>query len=364
MRIAFDQKIFYWQVYGGISRYICNLARHLSEVPGVEAKIFAPLHVNAYLPELPGCVRKGVKVEPFPRTGRIRTTVSRLLAQPLIRAFRPDIVHETYYSAGAYAPRGASRVLTAYDMIHERFSGMYRHDDPTSNWKKKSFARADRIICISESTRRDLLEFYDVSPDKTSVVHLGFAAFAAKADEGNAQLGSPYLLYVGERTGYKNFENLLRTYASSEWLRNNFRLFCFGGGAFTPAEMGMMKKHGVDESHVRQIGGGDSVLAACYRNAAVFVYPSLHEGFGIPLLEAMSAGCPVVCSNTGSVPEVAGNAGVYFDPCRIDSMRASIEKVLQSSEYRADLSSKGHERCKLFTWEKCAAETLAVYRSL
>lgn len=364
MRIAFDHQIFAWQEYGGISRYICSLATHVLEFPGVEAKIFAPLHVNAYLPHINKNLRTGVKVKAFSKTGRIRINASRLMAMPLIRVFRPDIVHETYYSTWAYAPKDASRVLTAFDMIHERFPGMFRKNDPTTSRKKKAFARVDRIICISESTRSDLLALFDVPAENISVVYLGFDTFDAEADEGNKPQNSPYILYVGQRGGCKNFANFIRTYTSSEWLRNNFSLLCFGGGAFTSAEKEMLTINGVNESHIRQIGGDDSVLAACYRNAAVFVYPSLYEGFGIPPLESMSAGCPVVCSNSSSIPEVVGDAGEYFDPTSIDSIRSSVEKVLQSSERRADLTAKGFERCKFFTWEKCAAETLAIYRSL
>ncbi|MBW4054086.1 MAG: glycosyltransferase family 4 protein [Proteobacteria bacterium] len=364
MRIAFDQQIFSWQQYGGISRYICSLVTHLSEIPGVEAKIFAPLHVNAHLPMLPADIRTGIKVKVLPKTGRIRLNASRLMAIPLIRAFRPDIIHETYYSDWAYAPKGARRVLTAHDMIHEHFPGMFSTNDPSTNWKKKACSRADHIICISECTRRDLLDLFDVPAEKVSVVYHGFDAFDSEAEQGNKHQNSPYILYVGQRGGYKNFHDFIRAYTSSEWLRNNFRILCFGGGAFTSVEKAMLTANRVNEANIQQIGGADSVLATCYRNAAAFVYPSLYEGFGIPPLEAMSVGCPVVCSDTSSIPEVVGTAGEYFDPTSIDSIRSTIEKVLQSTELQADLTAKGFERCKLFTWEKCAAETLAVYRSL
>jgi len=364
MRIAFDQQIFFLQEYGGISRYICCLASHLSKITGVEAKIFAPFHVNAHLPNVASDIRRGVKVKVLPKTTRIRNATSSFMARLLIRAFRPDIVHETYYSDLAFAPKGARRVITAYDMIHERFSGMCLENDPTTYWKKKSFARADHIICISERTRRDLLELFDVPAEKVTVVYLGFDPFDLGTNTGNKLQNSPYILYVGPRGGYKNFNNFMRAYTSSEWLQNNFRILCFGGGAFTLEEKELFAINGINESHIRQIGGDDSVLADCYRNAAVFVYSSLYEGFGIPPLEAMSLGCPVVCSNTSSIPEVVGDAGEYFFPTDIDSIRSSVEKVLQNSEYRADLIAKGYDRCKVFTWEKCAAETLVVYNRL
>jgi len=364
MRIAFDQQIFSWQEYGGISRYICSLACYLSEIPGVEAKIFAPLHVNAYLPQISKSLRTGIQLKTFPKTARARISASRLIAMPLLKAFRPEIVHETYYASSTYAPRGAYRVLTAYDMIHERFSRIMPANDSTLHLKASAFSRADHIICISERTRNDLMEFYDIPDAKVSVIYLGLDALPVGTSKSDNTKNKPYLLYVGQRHEYKNFIGLVKAYTSSAWIKNNFRLLCFGGGDFTLAEKEMLVANGLNESHIMQISGNDRGLADCYRDAAAFVYPSLYEGFGIPPLEAMSLGCPVVCSNTSSIPEVVGNAGEYFDPASIDSIRLSIEKVLQSPECLADLTKKGYERCKLFSWEKCAAETLAIYKRL
>jgi glycosyltransferase involved in cell wall biosynthesis len=362
MRIAFDQQIFSWQEYGGISRYFCSLATHLSKVHDVEAKIFAPLHVNGYLPLLAQDIKTGIKVKKVPKTARLRIRASHLMAMPLIWLFRPDILHETYYSSSANTLKGACRVLTAFDMIHERFADLLPHNDPTTHLKKMAFSRADYIFCISENTRRDLMELYAVPADKTSVTYLGFDMLPAEGEESFKH--SSYILYVGQRLEYKNFTGLVNAFASSKWLRNNFRILCFGGGSFTSAENELFKALGIAKSQILQISGDDTVLSSCYRNAAAFVYPSLYEGFGIPPLEAMSVGCPVVCSNTSSIPEVVGDAAEYFDPFNVESIRSAIEKILQSSELRSELMAKGFKRCRLFTWEKCAAETLAVYRKL
>jgi glycosyltransferase involved in cell wall biosynthesis len=364
MRIAFDQQTFTWQEYGGISRYFCRLATRLSEIHGVEAKIFAPIHINAYLPGISATIRTGIKVNPIPKTLRIMRNASRLMAIPLMQAFKPDIVHETYYSSWAFAPKGACRVITAYDMIQEYFPGPPREKNKFIRMKMEAFNRADHIICISENTRRDLMELYDIPAAKVSVVYLGFDMLSTNTQVNHNLQSLPYILYVGQRAGYKNFIDFLRAYASSEWLQNNFRILCFGGGKFNSAEKGQFNSIGVNESHIQQISGDDSILASCYRYAAAFVFPSLYEGFGLPPLEAMAAGCPVVCSNTSSIPEVVGSAGEYFDPTSIDSIRSSLENVLQSSERRAELVAHGIERCKLFTWEKCAIETLTIYRSI
>ena len=110
--------------------------------------------------------------------------------------------------------------------------------------------------------------------------------------------------------------------------------------------------------------GNDQVLASLYRNAAAFVYPSLYEGFGIPPLEAMAMGCPVISSNTSSLPEVVGDAGEYFDPLSEESMMAAMERVTQSSSRSGELVELGRQQYRKFSWEKCAQETMMVYRSL
>ena len=118
------------------------------------------------------------------------------------------------------------------------------------------------------------------------------------------------------------------------------------------------------KAHVIHLGGGDDRLATLYRGASAFIYPSKYEGFGIPPLEAMHLECPVICSMTSSIPEVVGEAGEYFDPDDAESIRHAIERVLQSSDRRSELIALGRSRCNLFSWERCARETLDVYKRL
>jgi glycosyltransferase involved in cell wall biosynthesis len=171
----------------------------------------------------------------------------------------------------------------------------------------------------------------------------------------------PYILFVGSRGGHKNFENLLRAYASSTWLRDQFYLLCFGGGPFTSKENALIAQTR-QAQRVRQIGGADAQLAASYRHASLFVYPSLYEGFGIPPLEAMSLDCPVACSHTSSIPEVVGDAAAFFDPTSIDDMRQTMESVLNTSATSARLVALGRTRAGMFSWQRCAQATAAIYR--
>jgi glycosyltransferase involved in cell wall biosynthesis len=147
-------------------------------------------------------------------------------------------------------------------------------------------------------------------------------------------------------------------------MRREFLLVVFGGNPFGTGELSRIRHLGLSESNVKHISGSNKVLASLYKRASAFVYPSFYEGFGIPPLEAMSFDCPVACSNTSSLPEVVGDAALLFDPEDTDAIRTSIENVLTSPEIRATLISRGRERIKRFSWDRCASETVKIYREL
>ena len=366
MRVAFDQQVFMLQEYGGISRYVCNLATQLARISEVETAIIAPLHYNGYLGDLQGSLHQGLRVPRIPKTSRFICYLSRVLAQRAVRHFQPDIIHETYYSPVDFWPKGSRRVITVYDMISEHFPSMFSSSYLTDA-KKAAVSRADHVLCISESTRRDLIEIFNVHSDKVSVVYLGYddlsGSVGSRQDDISLINTDSYLLYVGSRGGYKNFNSLLRVFSNSIYLRDNFSIICFGGGSFTDEELSLINGLNLTDK-AKQINGSDNILGKLYQNAAAFIYPSLYEGFGIPVLEAMSFGCPVICSNTSSIPEVVGDAGEYFDPVNQESMRSALENVLESRARRDELVSKGYVRCSMFSWSRCANETFAIYRNL
>jgi glycosyltransferase involved in cell wall biosynthesis len=364
MKILYDHQIFTMQEYGGISRYFFELADNIAKAQEAEIRIVSPLYVNSYLESAsPRLQITGTKVPVIRRTGRIYRALNRALASPLAGHYHPDLVHETYYSSLAMAPKGCKVVLTVFDMIHERFGDYFPPHDSTSKDKAAAVKRADHVICISEHTRQDLMSILGVPPVKTSVIHLGFSLSKTVPQFGRGDT-RPFLLYVGARGGYKNFEGLLRAYAESIKLKNDFDLICFGGEAFTNKEISLFQQLGLAINAVRQVSGSDAVLAGYYQAASTFVYPSLYEGFGIPPLEAMSFNCPVVCSNVSSIPEVVGNAGLMFDPNDTQSIGLAIEQVVGNSALRKVLIARGQERIKQFSWERCAQETLDVYRKV
>jgi glycosyltransferase involved in cell wall biosynthesis len=364
MKIAYDYQIFGWQQYGGISRYFYELANNIALNKMAEVALISPLYINSYL-QL-ACEElhvMGRRVPAIHRTGRICRAVNQILARPLMHGFSPDIVHETYYSTSRRAPKRSKVVLTVFDMIHERYPESFAAWDTTSKEKAAAVRRADHIVCISENTRRDLIEILDVEPERISVVHLGFALTNGSAGIA-AEPARPYLLYVGSRGGYKNFETLLRAFASVAALRTTYDLLAFGGGAFNAKERALMLELGVSNGSVRQVAGDDARLADLYRNAAVFVYPSFYEGFGIPPLEAMSFDCPVACSNSSSIPEVVGDAAILFDPHSVESIAKALLGLSGDSAMRSTLVVRGRERIKVFSWKNCADQTMDIYRSL
>src|SRR6266404_1560753 len=364
-RIFYDYQIFLQQQYGGISRYFYELAQRINGLDGFTAQIFAPLHANAYLAAGKGTAI-GFHVRKTPKVWRFYEALDIALSQVCFAVGKPTIVHETYYRSRGLAPKTCPIVVTVYDMIHEKFRDLFKESDKTTILKRKAVDRADRIICISEHTRRDLIDLFDVPEEKTVAVPLGFGLErSVDRSSGPANRdGVPYLLYVGSRDFHKNFEGFLRAFAASPVLRDNFSIEAFGGPPLSASEYELMGRLNISRSKVVWRHGSDGLLSQLYRGAAAFIYPSLYEGFGIPPLEAMSLDCPVVCSNTSSIPEAVGDAAVMFDPLDTESMKSAIESVVMSESTQASLIARGRLRIERFSWDRCATATSAVYSEL
>ncbi len=362
VRVVLDHRIFAHQTYGGISRYFAGIAPLLGQ-HGIAPRIVAPLYVNHYLERLPAELVWGRRIDEWRGARRLSRALGDALARPLASLSGARIVHETFFGRERLAPRGAALVLTVYDMTHELFADELG-DAPTCIAKAAAIARADRILCISQSTLDDLVRLYPEAEARARVTHLGFDAQTFVRQAPPASLGQrPYLLHVGYRASYKNFSGLLDAFAGSPRLRAEFDLVCGGGPAFSEDERALIARHGLVD-RVRQIAGGDTKLAALYAGAALFVYPSLYEGFGIPPLEAMAAGCPVVAVRASSVPEVCGQAAHYAEDGSPEALGVAIEAVVWSAGRQAELRTAGAERIIGFTWERTAAQTAACYREL
>lgn len=367
MKVGFDDQIFGLQSRGGISRYFVEIGQAM-QAQGAQVHCAAGLHLNIHLAGA-GFKVSGHYLKSYPKAlaNKIRRGNSVYSAFCLFRS-RVDLLHDTYYrtnSGDRYAGR-VPRVVTVHDLIHEIFAMEYSPNDKVATAMRTAVQRADHVICVSERTRRDLVERFGTSIGKTSVIHHGISALDPL--QAPHPPGPPFFLFVGNRQGYKNFEGLLRAFAASTGLRRDARLVAFGGGVAQTAEKALIQGLGLFVGQaagtVEFVSGDDGVLGAYMGAALAMVYPSRYEGFGMPPLEAMQLGCPVVCSSASVMPEVLGDAPHYVDPESIDDMRRALEEVMDSSTLRADLVQRGRRQAGLYSWQRCADETLAVYRQV
>jgi glycosyltransferase involved in cell wall biosynthesis len=342
------------QRHGGVSRYFVELIKAMMAMGGFEPIVPRFFTDNQYLQ----CKRIFFTERHFKGKVRLMQTLNRGIS---LRSLRSgfDLFHPTYFQPYFLARLRVPFVITVHDMTHHLFGHPYVRDDGTRTNMRVLCQRASRIIAVSQATKKDLCALIDIPEAKVAVIHHGTSL---SYDGGPRPCSRRYVLFVCERRGYKNF-NFFLSAVSKTLLDEDIDLVCVGSRHFDQDERRSFEGLGAG-SHVRHIDVSTSgELARLYHFAAAFCYPSLHEGFGIPLLEAFSCGCPVVASAIPSFREVAGEAAEYFDPEEASTIRASLERVLSSSERALDLVQKGHERVQLFSWEKAARSTLEVYRA-
>jgi glycosyltransferase involved in cell wall biosynthesis len=275
-----------------------------------------------------------------------------------------DIYHPTYYSFSIKKRKNIKTVITVYDMGLELFlSGIknFRNDILA---KKRAIFNADYIICISKNTKQELQEIYGISDDLISVIYLGYPQKIEKSikDKYNILLRKPYILFVGKRAPYKNFMILPKVFRELN-IDKDFDLVCFGGGKFLGEELLEFRKLNLEGS-IKYIEGADDLLQFYYENAYIFICPSFYEGFGLPVLEAMAFGCPVIASNIASITEISDNAVLLFSPQSVEGLCQCVKSMINDKKMRDEYIERGRKRCKGFSWEKTALETFHVYQKL
>jgi glycosyltransferase involved in cell wall biosynthesis len=365
MRILYDHQVFSLQDAGGASRYHYELLHHLSQVPDVRADL--QLGVSGTILPFQQLSSPQTRVRSW--HWRLRPGICRYLANEILGnsiaacSGKVDVYHPTLYRRMPMV-RTRRLIVTHHDCTHERFPELFPDVSRILAAKRRLFSQADAIICVSESSRRDLLKFYAVDSTKTRVIHHGLNRLSRcdKAAERLAQLvRRDYLLFVGSRAAYKNFHNLLRAFREAG-LQSSFDLLVVGGGQLMPEEKSLVKDLGLEESIIVLPLVTDRLLAEAYSGARLFVYPSLCEGFGFPPLEAMAAGCPVLVSNTSSLPEVCRDAPFYFNPEDQGSLFYALQRATSDQQARTLAIERGITVTAEYSWSKCAEETLALYR--
>ena len=366
MKVLYDHQIFTSQIYGGISRYFCELLQNFESDDEIEYKVSLKYSNNYYLKALDNLPYKTFfENYSFKWKYELLDVLNKKMSKEYISKGNYDILHPTYYDPYFLDYIGKKPfVLTIYDMIHEVYLKRYLYQDKTIERKKTLAQKAKKIIAISENTKRDIMKFLGISENKIEVIYLG-NSFNVSKDDKTTKIMTPekYILFVGGRGGYKNFDLFIE--AISPLLNEDVKLnvVCAGGGKFYINEIEKLNNLKI-KNKVFHYSGSDSGLAYLYQKAVAFVFPSLYEGFGIPILESFACRCPVICSRTSSLPEVARDAAIYFDPTDKLSMLDAIQKVIYNDKLKKQLTSKGIERVKELTWEKTAEKTKSLYEEI
>jgi len=283
--------------------------------------------------------------------------------QSYARRIRPSLYHETNYAPFRfeYGPT----VITICDVSFARHPEWHPIDrvQYLEKYLLKQLSKVEAIITISEFSRKEILNLLGVNPDKVYVTPLGVDRSFTPGKRQKEGLPKEYVLFLGNLEPRKNLPTLLHAYRSlPRSLRDRFPLVIAGASGWHTKELKKaLHLFPNDEKPILTGYVPQQLLPDLYRGASLFVYPSFYEGFGLPVIEAMACGVPVVASNTTSLPEVVGDAGILINPYHPDELKEAMSKLLEDPGYRKQMSEKGLKRAKLFSWEKCARGTLAVY---
>lgn len=356
--VLYDFQMFQLQRFGGISRYFCEIIRRLSIPYDIAVRYSKNYYLSAYhlgkhrisLPHFVyNLFRKHLERQ------------NRRLTKKLTANGKNYIFHPTYYNFYFQNYIGNNPyVITVHDMIHEKLSEHLPNAHETIFCKSKVIPQAARIIAISENTKKDIIDILHIDPEKIDVIYHSTSMKPVTCYK--LKLPEKFLLFVGDRTSYKNFERFLRVFATLAKEDPTLHAVCTDR-KFSHAEQELLDSLHI-QGRIQHIKASDRDLSELYCRAAVFVYPSLYEGFGIPILEAYACHCPVALSNASCFPEIAGEAGCYFDPYSEESMAEAIRNVIYDEKKRQALIKAGDERLKLYSWEKAAKETEAVYQKV
>ena len=357
MRVRYDDQIFTLQRRGGISRYFVELIREFAAAPelGVEPELGWRWTRNAHA--LEAGLGRPLRF-PGGSRGRVLRWANRTIE---VRRLEPAVTHYTYYLPGYLSRRPtAPMAVTVHDMTPELFPDLFPGGNP-HQLKREYVRRADLVLCNSESTRRDLLRVYGSVEAPTMVVHHGISRRFTPGAPKPSWCPDTYILFVGGRGGYKDFRVAVESFAEVAPGRPGTALIAVGGGALSADEEALVSRWGLAD-RVIQRDASDDELPAIYGGASAFVFPSRHEGLGLPTLESMACGTPTVLANSSSHPEVGGDAALYFSPGDTGALAAQLLRLLQDAELHRDLSAKGLARVKLFSTSQTARETARGYR--
>lgn len=277
---------------------------------------------------------------------------------------RPDV----FFSPTHYAPRFSPvpTVVSIMDLAFLHYSELFRKEDlyKLVNWTKYSVFRAKRVLTISNASKNDIIKTYQIPEEKVVVTYPGLRLMHTMDDSKILKkygVHKPYILFVGTLQPRKNIARLIEAFSKILPKHDNLNLVIVGKKGWLYEEiLQAPQQFGVEKQVLFLEFVPDTDLSELYKNALCFVLPSLYEGFGLPILEAMHYGCPVITSNVSSLPEAGGDAAIYVDPLSANDIAAKLVSVVSNRTLRDEMIKKGREQVKKFSWEKTAKETLSV----
>lgn len=273
-----------------------------------------------------------------------------------------DVYHSTYYSSSSC--RVKCEVVTVHDMIAELYPYEVCSGNMETERKKAAIIRSSHIIAISSSTAEDLFTVYPETKGKTTVIYHGADHLRPYAQHGSGSsesMGRPYVLFVGDRRGYKNFRVVVEALGSMAWPQD--LMLHVVGPPFSDGELFFQRRHGVSSKIVHRGRLSDDALSREYANAAVFVFPALCEGFGMPLIEAQINGTPVACSDIPVFRELAQDTVSYFNPRDPEHLAMTLHSAMEPM-ISVKMTQAGLVNAEKYRWDKCAEDTLRVYENL
>jgi len=356
MKVFYDSTIFSRQTIGGISRYFVELINHLPD--GVSPLLGLRASENMYLDELKQR-RRHLSLRHVPDHRKLYKKINRFFDRRIMEKGDYDIIHPTDFNTDYLRYNSRPVVLTVHDLIHKRLPGWFKPqaiDD-----FDRCITSADALIAISNATKNDIVDYYGIDGNRITVVYHGYTPVTG-VDAARPPVKGRYILFVGKRGGYKNFDTLLRAFSIIAEHDRDLKLVCTGR-PFTSEEKRLIGAAGVS-SRVEQHLFSPGEMGALYAGAQCFVFPSRLEGFGMPILEAFAAGTPVALSDASCLPEIAAGGAVYFNPDDASQMAEAITGIIEDKGLRASLIAAGNARLRDFSWERTASLTAGVYASV
>ena len=371
IRVLVDGHIYGMQSHGGVGRFFTETLNRLGrQVDDVEVIVHLPSNPKGTPPRGPGIQH----IENWSlRPGRLFAPFCARVNMARIRALRPQIFHSTYYTL-PYWPE-LKTVVSVHDFIDENsfqtmsgnYAGFVAH-------KRKVIEQADAVIAVSRATKQEILKYTQTEADSISVIYHGInedlAAISSTEEEINHfltenRIREPYWLFVGRRLRYKNFGVLLRAWerVTHSYGIDTYLVAIGPHDGLESWQIDFLIKNHLEQRLVLLSRVDDRTLSVAYHGAAAFIFPSLFEGFGIPLLEAMACNTPIIASDIRVFHEVASDAALYFDPHDDEALAEAMVQILDD-HLRQDLVGKGLKRLSHFSWDKSSRQIAELYRGL